>query len=79
MEARDEGTTSVSKTSVENVVRAALREGLLARACWPDSDIAVWPPRSGKEIYVPSSVLISPYQRQTSEMNTYMFLYNLII
>lgn len=59
MEARDEGTTSVSKTSVENVVMAALRDGLLARACWPVSDIAAWPSRSRKEIYVPSSVLNS--------------------
>lgn len=63
MEAREEGTTSLSKTSVEKVVMAALRDGLLARACWPEStvDIALWLPRTRKEVYGPSPVLISPF------------------
>lgn len=74
MEARDDGTTSLSKTSVEKVVIAALRDGLLARACtWPDSpvlDIAMTFSIEDGIHDVPASVLIYPCQTQGSETNT---------
>lgn len=37
MEPREEGTTSLSKTSVEKVVVAALRDGRRESICCPDS------------------------------------------